>query len=98
MDIIKKIQDWYKSNCNGDWEYDWGVKIGTIDNPGWSVEINLNATILESKRFKEVKYNYKKEDDWYRCWIENKAWRGVGSPQHLETILKIFLDWARHEN
>ena len=95
MNILKELQDWFKRNCNGDWEHDFGIKIDTLDNPGWNVEINLTATKLESKDFKEILYNYENDDDWYRCWIENKKWNGVGSPQNLETILKIFLDWAK---
>ncbi len=95
MNVIERFQNWYKSNCEGDRELIEGIRIYTIDNPGWSIEINLIATNLESKDFKEIKSNYEDDLDWYRCWVEDKKWRGVGSPQHLETLLKIFLEWAQ---
>lgn len=39
MDIIKWLQEWHKSNCDGYWEYLFGVQITTLDNPGWLIEI-----------------------------------------------------------
>lgn len=95
MDIIQRFQDWYSHNCEGERETVEGIRIYTVDNPGWSITINLIATNLESKDFEEIRYNYNNDEDWYRCWVEDKKWHGVGSPQHLETILKIFLDWAK---
>ena len=34
MNIISKLQDWYFSKCDEDWEHEFGVKIDTLDNPG----------------------------------------------------------------
>ncbi|WP_338708672.1 MULTISPECIES: Imm53 family immunity protein [Paenibacillus] len=39
MNTLKWLQNWYHENCNGDWEHSYDVKIDTVDNPGWSVEI-----------------------------------------------------------
>ncbi|OAX48412.1 hypothetical protein gpAD87_09590 [Paenibacillus sp. AD87] len=44
MNTLKWLQNWYLENCNGDWEHSYGVKIDTVDNPGWSVEIDLTDT------------------------------------------------------
>jgi len=46
------IQKWYKSQCNGDWEHEYGVKIETVDNSGWYVTINLMDTNLEGIFFR----------------------------------------------
>jgi hypothetical protein len=35
MDEIRELQQWYLAQCDGDWEHEWGVQIGTLDNPGW---------------------------------------------------------------
>ncbi len=37
MNTLTWIQKWYAKHCNGDWEHFYGVKIETVDNPGWSV-------------------------------------------------------------
>ena len=52
MDLIKWIEEWYLSNCNNDWEHCYGVKIDNIDNPGWTINIDLIDTPLENKDFK----------------------------------------------
>jgi hypothetical protein len=37
--LIKWIQQWYVSQCDGDWEHECGIKITTLDNPGWDIKI-----------------------------------------------------------
>jgi hypothetical protein len=39
MNELRQIQDWYKSQCNGEWEHSCGLSIETLDNPGWRVQI-----------------------------------------------------------
>lgn len=45
MDVFQWLQEWYIQNCDGDWEHCYGIKIGTLDNPGWSIDI-CKMTIL----------------------------------------------------
>ncbi|MBK0404959.1 immunity 53 family protein [Adhaeribacter sp. BT258] len=88
--LIERIQNWYKNNCNGDWEHEFGIKIGTLDNPGWAVTIELNNTSLEEgKIFKQYE---KAEDDWLSVKVEDKKFIGYGDPNKLHEILRIFLD------
>ena len=47
MDTLAWIENWYQSQCHGDWEHDYGIKIETLDNPGWRVVIDLAGTELE---------------------------------------------------
>ena len=35
------LLSWYHSQCDGDWEHGNGVKIGTIDNPGWFFKVKV---------------------------------------------------------
>jgi len=88
--IIQRIQNWYKLNCNGDWEHSWGLKIGTLDNPGWEVKIDLEDTALENANFQKEFNNT--EDDWYVIKTENKKFVAFGDPDKLEIILQIFLE------
>ena len=32
MSLIRWLEEWYKSQCDGDWEHLFGVEIGTLDN------------------------------------------------------------------
>lgn len=70
-DTISRLQEWYISNCDDDWEHSFGVTIGTLDNPGWSVSINLAGTPLEEIKFDEYSYGVgdEVEDDWIGCRV-----------------------------
>ncbi len=94
MSVLTELQEWYESQCDEDWEHQFGVEIGTLDNPGWNILINLAETELEGKPFQEIS-NLESEREWIRCWIEDNKFRGAGSPQKLEEILRMFLDWAK---
>lgn len=54
MNELVQTQDRYLSQCNGDWEHQCGLKIRTLDNPGWSIEIDLAETELETRSFDAV--------------------------------------------
>ncbi len=45
-DVLAELQRWYLAQCNDDWEHSYGVTIETLDNPGWSVHIDLADTAL----------------------------------------------------
>lgn len=97
MDVLKDIQDWYQSNCDENWEHDYGVKIDTLDNPGWSVAIDLPGTNLDGKIIEQVKCELS-ESDWYVYKIENDQFIGYGDPTKLDFLLKTFIDWAKSQN
>ena len=99
MDALQRFQRWYHSQCNGAWEHSWGVKIDTLDNPGWTVDINLRDTSLEKTPFTERGYGVGPEgetskDEWLVCKIEGNVFKGRGGPHKLEEIIEVFLDWA----
>lgn len=91
--MLKWLEKWYLSNCDGDWEHCYQVKIGTLDNPGWTVNIDLIDTDLEDKTFNKIKRDFG-DNDWIICYVKDNVFRGDGSPDKLEEILKIFKEWA----
>src|SRR5690348_1300611 len=44
MEIIEWIQAWYLDQCDGHWEHQYGMVIETLDNPGWSIRVELEGT------------------------------------------------------
>lgn len=90
--LLDELQRWYASNCDGDWEHDWGAKIGTLDNPGWSVDLNLERTPLEDEAFTEVRH-HASDDDWYTCRVRDRVFQGRGGALNLSDMLRVFLDW-----
>lgn len=93
MDLLIWLQNWYQSQCDGDWEHLYGVKIDTLDNPGWMVSIDLKETELENKPFCEVRTD-NGESDWIICSVKNGIFEGIGDAGKLTEIIRIFKEWA----
>ena len=96
MSVLERLQNWYDSQCNGDWEHLYGVFIENLDNPGWMVTIDLIETELEDKNFDEI-LDERTESNWLDCRVEEKKFRGMGGSFNLIEILEIFLIWAESE-
>ena len=94
MSILADIQNWYASNCDGDWEHQFGVVIETLDNPGWRVTIDLDDTNLEGKEFQPIE-DHQSEESWVDCRVEDNKFLGACDPDRLEEILSVFLGWAK---
>jgi hypothetical protein len=96
MDALTWLQGWYLSRCNGDWEHSHGIEISTIDNPGWSVEIDLAHTGLAGRPFVAGREN-RGEQDWIDCRVEDGVFKGFGGPLNLTGIFDVFRRWAEGE-
>jgi immunity protein 53 of polymorphic toxin system len=93
MNELSELQEWYLSQCDGEWEHDHGITIGSLDNPGWIVSISLVDTDLQGLTFAELS-DLSPRHDWYRCWVEDGKWHAAGGPLMLARLLRHFLDWA----
>ena len=40
--IIQWLQDWTKSQIDGDWEHELGISISMLDNPGWILSADIS--------------------------------------------------------
>ena len=89
---IERLQDWYKINCDGSWEHSYGYSIATLDNPGWTIRIDLAETCLEKLYFKEEFQNSDNEHDWFFIKTENKVLDITCGPENLMKVFEIFLD------
>lgn len=90
-DVLIKLQNWYQSQCNGKWEHGCGVTIGTLDNPGWSVNIDLKDTPWEEAVWEDLAFD-RAPRDWVFCSKQGAVFKGHGDPNKLELILGHFLD------
>ncbi len=101
-DILQRLIGWYYGRCDGEWEHSWGVSIGTLDNPGWRVRIDLVDTPWESKEFAKSSRGLECEDpddpDWWICEVRDGAFHAHCGPGHLGLCLRTFLDWSEAES
>lgn len=93
-DELVRLQDWYSAECNGDWEHQYGVRIETLDNPGWSLEIDLWETSLAEQPFRPVSLE-RSDVDWVHCKVEKAVFKARGGARNLREMLQIFLAWAQ---
>lgn len=95
MSPLTRLNNWYQSHCDGEWEHAFGIAIGTLDNPGWTLKINLQDTELQYKPFAVLSIdNDDDKDDWVYCEVEEGIFHGACGPKRLDEMLETFLDWA----
>lgn len=86
---VEWLQNWFQNECNGDWEHTFGIKIETLDNPGWLVKIDLSETDYENIVL-DTGYFESNDEDWYRIKLESSIFKGVGDLSKLEFLLNEF--------
>lgn len=89
------LLEWFEKQCDGDWEHGNGIRIGTLDNPGWYITINLMNTELEDKIFKAVTVE-RSETNWFHCFVKDKKFEGPCGLYNLPEVLAIFRQWAEN--
>ncbi len=92
-DILTWLQQWYLSNCDGEWERDWVSTIETLANPGWSVFLSIRETRMEGVEFHPVDIE-RSEHDWIYCKVEEGEFSGAGGPLNLTELLETFQTWV----
>jgi hypothetical protein len=87
------LQKWYYSQCDGDWEHEFGITIKTVDNPGWYLTINLKGTECEGVDFQSIQEN-RNEESWYFCLVRDYDFIASCGPCDLNAVLQIFRNWV----
>ena len=87
---LGRLQAWYRAQCDGDWEHSYGVKIETLDNPGWLVTIDLTDTPWE--RLSQPREVIRRSDaDWVQSEVVEGKFIGCGGVGNLGEVLELFL-------
>jgi hypothetical protein len=87
------LQAWYATQCNGEWEHGYGVDIQTIDNPGWSLKIDLKGTRWEHKPY-ERHAIHRSEHEWVITSVEHGQFTAACGPLNLGEALYEFRRWV----
>ena len=94
MDVLRWLERWYEAQCDGEWEHGFGPEISTIDNPGWSLKVELKGTDCDGRILDRVSHNYEHETDWWTCWTEGNVFHGAAGPLQLRAMLETFRAWV----
>lgn len=96
MEILKWLTDWYKSNCDGDWEHSYGIRIDTLDNPGWFINIDLIDTKQDGKMISIKVENT--DDDWYSIKSDGSVFEAYGDFSKLPLLVLKFKEFVESTN
>jgi hypothetical protein len=97
MDDVEWLQTWYQSCCNGRWEHQYGVKIDTLDNPGWKLRIDLVGTPLDGRAMEAIESD-RSGTDWLFCGVQDGAFIGRCDPSKLTKLIAIFREWSSRKD
>jgi Immunity protein 53 len=92
MTSLERLERWYSSHCDRDWEHENGIRIGTLDNPGWRITIDLTGTKGENKTLDRIKLE-RTRNDWLQYWVENHKFNAACGPKNLSEVIDIFCEW-----
>ena len=93
--MIEWLTDWYRSECNGDWEHTYGIQIDTIDNPGWSLKIDLLETSHEGKKMSMKLLN--SDNDWYDINSNGEVFTAFGDISKLSFLIGAFKEFIDND-
>ena len=97
MDDLTWLSNWYTQQCDGGWEHQNGIKIETLDNPGWSLVIDVEGTALETRSFADETHGldpHSSSSSWWVCKVEDTKFRAACGPHDLPSVLSRFRKWA----
>jgi hypothetical protein len=93
LNNLERLQNWYHATCDGDWEHSYGIHVTTLDNPGWSVDIDLTETDLEDRELLPVQIE-RSQVDWIFVSRTPAKFQIRCGPHNFDEGLKHFCDWA----
>ena len=79
----------YRRHRDGSWEHEHGIRIDTLDNPGWSIDVDLAGTPLSGRAYERTEH--RSEHDWIDCRIVGNEFKGRGGPMNLRELITVFL-------
>ena len=106
ISLLQQLDDWFSSQCDGDWEHQFGINLETTDNPGWLMRVSLEGTSLEAAAFAGFESSKRDSAGHSRviCRITewnppggnetHRVFEGYADAGHLNDMLRVFLDWV----
>lgn len=87
ISVLEWLEEWYFDHCDGDWEHVKGVEIGTLDNPGWRLRVDVDAEVPAFQRVE-----WEEGDEWLQAWLEAGVLNVACGPRSLQRALLLVRD------
>lgn len=87
--------EWYRANCNDDWEHRYGIKLETLDNPGWLLIVDLVGTSLQGKSMPTLNEGCDPAGNpmtasWIHGTAANNQFRAACDPDQIARLFQLF--------
>lgn len=96
LDVMERLAQWFRKHCDGDWEHEVRLRLENLDNPGWSLEVNLADTFDHPIRFERIA-EHRSSEDWLVCWLEGDRFNATCGVSNLREMLELFVSWAESQ-
>lgn len=93
-DALEFLTTWFARQCDGDWEHDLGIRIETLDNPGWSVDVRIGDTALQGL-VTEWHKQEQSPDEWLHWRSTGDMFEARCGPMNLSDALDAFQAFAQ---
>lgn len=101
-DNLAWLSQWYLSQCDNDWEHSYGVKIDTLDNPGWSLKIDLTDTPMQGRPFQREEHGeisgdldeWRQTGSWWVARVDGNTFDVACGPLDLSAAVGVFRRWV----
>jgi hypothetical protein len=92
---FRGIIEWYQSHCDNSWEHHYGVRLETLDNPGWQLTVDLIHTNLQGQTMTEIREGITSLDwpdspRWIHCCVKENKFQGACDPTQVARLFEIF--------
>lgn len=91
MTNLEKLQSWYIQQIDGDWEHTYGIKIDTLDNAGWILQVDLAETPHQNLNLAYQLFE-ESDTDWYFVKTQNQKFEAGGDPTKLDFLIEKFFE------
>jgi Immunity protein 53 len=90
------LQAWFAAHCDGNWEQEYGVTIGTVEDPGWELRVDVVGTPLAGSELLRER-TVRTAENWFEARCDGYTFHAVGGPHNLDELLDSFMSFAeRH--
>ncbi|MFI5589994.1 Imm53 family immunity protein [Amycolatopsis sp. NPDC051758] len=83
------LSEWFSSQCDGDWEHEFGVRLETLDNPGWRLLVDIVGTGVEGRVLPRSKVDLG-AGRWLWTSADGKSYEGSCDVRSLRELVAAF--------
>jgi Immunity protein 53 len=92
-EVLDTLREWYAAHCDGDWEQQYGVTIGTLGDSSWQLRVDLVGTALAGIELPRD-LTVRGDDDWLEVWSDGYTFNANGGVSNLRELLAAFAGFA----